>query len=82
MNDLLKSRLEILAQDELTLAAISALINERIEKEKPTIDGDDTTLGQKFRAYESAKEMLRGFFIDIETFKNKKEADKGFSKEQ
>lgn len=84
INEILKLRLEKLANDEITLSAISALINERIEKERPIVtnNDDDKKLGEKFRAYETAKDMLNGFFVDIESYKNKSETNQGFQKEQ
>lgn len=49
--------------------ALSELIKERIEKEKPTIErsDDDKMLGEKFRAYEQAQRILTGLLLDIES---------------
>jgi hypothetical protein len=81
MIDTFVTKLEILAQDNIALAAISALINERIEKEKPVVGLTDSnnSLGEKFRAYETAKDILNGFFIDIENYKRDK-SNKTFNK--
>lgn len=70
INDVLKSQLEILAHNDLMLKAIKALFDEEIEKNKPQIErtDNDKILGEKYRAYEQAKNLLNSVFIDIETY--------------
>ena len=82
MNDIIKSKLEILSQDELMIRAIVELFNERIEKEKPLISDDngDKILGQKYRAYTQCMSLLEKFLLDLETYKNEKSNSKGFNK--
>lgn len=82
MNDILKSKLTILADDINTLMAIETVFKERIEKEKPEIDkfADNTLLGEKFRAYEKAKEMLSLAMLDIANYKNIINQNNGFDK--
>jgi hypothetical protein len=82
MNDILKSKLTILADDEAMLAAIATAFSERIEKEKPDIDkfADNNLLGERFRAYEKAKEILNLTMLDIRNYKNIINQNNGFDK--
>ena len=82
MNEIFQSKLNLLAQDQIMIEAIKTLITERIEKEKPIIEktDDNKILGEKYRAYENAKNILNGFFKDIESFEDKKVNPKDFNK--
>ena len=82
MNEILRDRLRILADDDLMLQAIRAVIDERIELEKPTISetNDDLLLGQKYRAYNQAKNILDEVLIDISTYKVNKNNLNKFNK--
>ena len=82
MKDILQDKLKRLSEDTLIIEAIMALINERIEKEKPEIGktDNDKVLGEKFRAYENAKNMLNGILQDIEIYDINKTNSKEFNK--
>jgi hypothetical protein len=82
MNELLKSKLEIIVNDDLLLQAIRAVFDETIDKEKPEIgkEQDNNLLGEKYRAYEVAKEMIRKGFTDLMSYKVNKGQHKGFNK--
>jgi len=82
MNELLKNKLSILAGDEASLMAIREIFNEQIELEKPNVEksDDDSVLGQKFRAYEKAKEILKQTLSSIQTYKINKENNNAFNK--
>ena len=82
MKDILQDKLKRLSEDTLMIEAIMALINERIEKEKPEIGktDNDKVLGEKFRAYENAKNMLNGILQDIEIYDINKTNSKEFNK--
>ena len=84
MNEILQSKLNLLAQDELMIEAIKTLIAERIEKEKPIIErtDDDKLLGEKYRAYEQAKNMLDEVLLDLEAYNNQKNKINSFNKER
>ena len=41
LNDILKSKLDILAQDSVILDALKMLFNNRIEEERPKVSPDD-----------------------------------------
>lgn len=84
MNEVLKSKLQILAEDELLLKAIRAVFDEAIELEKPKrIETDnDSLLGAKYRAYEKAIEMINRGFLIIKSNQITKNKSKSFSKER
>jgi hypothetical protein len=84
MNDLLKSKLEIIVNDDLLLQAIRAVFDEAIEKEKPEIrEGQDNNLlGEKYRAYEKAKQIIKQGFNDLMLYKVIKDKPKTFNKER
>lgn len=72
MQELNKNKLEILSQDKLMLQAIWEVFNEGIEKHKPNIGLTDnnTILGEKFRAYEIAKNILGDVMTNLESYQN------------
>lgn len=74
MREVLESKLQVLAQDDLMLDAIKFVFSKRIDKEKPAVEktDDDITLGQKYRAYEQAKTMLNEAICDINAYKEEK----------
>lgn len=82
MNDLLKDKLQTITNDELLITAIRAVFNERIEKEKPNIlDMDDNVLlGEKYRAYEVARQIIEQSFADLMSYKVEPKPVKKFNK--
>ena len=74
MTELLQDQLRVLSSNELMIAAINGIISERIEKEKPIIESTDSDveLGQKYRAYERAKKILKEALVDISSYNEKK----------
>lgn len=83
MNDILKSKLEILAEDDLLLDALRAVFEERVEKERPQIgEEDNSLLGEKFRAYEVAQTMLELAFKDLKDYKKVFKKSNNFNKER
>lgn len=82
MKDILKDKLEILNNDSLMIEALREVLDKRIEKDKPQISQTDnnSVLGEKYRAYEQAKQMLEGFFDDIGGFKNISDNNNQFNK--
>ena len=84
MNNLFKDKLALLTNDELLVKAIRAVFDERIKKEKPNVEktNDNRLLGEKYRAYEKAKQMLDKGFIDIMSYQVDKNKPKDFHKER
>ena len=79
MNDILQSRLEIL--DKTTLEALKTLFNQCIEQERPEVgEADDLLIGQKYRSYEKAKEILNKVFIELEAFNKEKSNNNSINK--
>jgi len=77
-----KEKLNILAEDELLLQAIQEAFIEQIDKAKPDVGkGDnDTHLGQKYRAYEKAKDILMNTITEIKSYKNNQKTKTAFNK--
>ena len=84
MNDILKSKLEIIANDELLIQAIKEVFEERLEKERPNIEIGDTDdlLGSKFRAFIEAKKILEGGFMDLMSYRGGQKSIRSFNKEK
>ncbi len=84
MNDVLKSRLQALAEDELMMEAIKAVVYEKIELLKPEIDEtiNDSVLGQKYRAAVQARNLIEGVLADISAYKGQKSGNKKTNKER
>lgn len=82
LNDLLKSKLEILASDELTLKALTEVIKENISKIKPEIDKtiDNQTLGEKYRASVEAERIIMGALEDISSYKTQRSSNNQINK--
>ena len=72
MNKILEDKLRILAEDELTLEAVNVVIDEAIEDNKPMNIDDNEILGQKYRAYLEAKELLCDVMQKIAQYKDEK----------
>ncbi len=83
MNELFLDKLSIIAGDKLLLQVLRAIFDERIEKEKPEIGEGQTNelLGEKYRAYESSKEILKKAFQDLEAYEVGKKPEITFRKE-
>lgn len=82
MQELYKDRLANI--NDVLLAALREVFDERIEKEKPVISAadDNTLLGQKYRTYEECKQIIDKSFLDIKSYKTGKPEQKGFAKER
>ena len=82
MNKILEEKLEILSGDELLLEAIRAVFDKQIELEKPNVDTHDNNqkIGEKYRAYVKAQEILNAVMADIKTYKSQKNNSKSFNK--
>jgi len=78
MNEVLKDKLRVLAEDELMLKALEEVIAERIEKNKPDIDtqNDNNILGEKYRANIEAEKLIEGALEDISSYKIQRSSNK------
>lgn len=84
MNEILKSKLGIMANDDLLISAIRTAFNEVLEKSSPKISemDDDNLIGQKTRANEKAKEIINNFFATLEEYNLNKPQNSKLSKER
>lgn len=82
MNEHLEEKLIQFNADKLMMEAVKAAFNRRIEMEKPMVQSDDSNelLGEKYRAYEKAKEILNKSIIDIQSYQYKPKKSEGFNK--
>ena len=71
MNQSEIDRLQILLNDEFLLQVINKIFTEVVKEAEPKVSevNDDLQLGQKYRAYEKAKEILSDGFIKLLEFK-------------
>jgi len=84
MDKRLQEQLEIVASNENTLQALKSVFFSSIEKEKPIINetDNDNLLGQKFRAYKEATNIIDKAFVEIESYKKINENKNDFHKER
>lgn len=82
MEQLHQNKLAVLAEDTPTLEALKLIMIEKIESAKPIIEiGDtDVMLGQKYRAYKTAKKIANDMFTSIKNYKKTNKSDQGFDK--
>lgn len=74
MNEVLKDKLRVLANDTYMMEAIRWIVASQIEKLKPSIDEivDNRVLGEKFRAVEESYKLLNNVLQDIGSFKDQR----------
>lgn len=73
MDNLFKDKLSILANDDIMLEAIRRAFEERLEKDKPTVkDEDNQVIGEKYRAYDQCKTVVKEVLEDIRSYKEEK----------
>lgn len=84
MNEFSKEKLNTLANDPFTLKALSDLLNENVEKIKPKVEPleSNSILGERYRAYENAKEILDNILNDLKSYKFYKKNSNNFNKER
>lgn len=82
MTEILKEQLQALSENKLLMQAIRTVFNQSIEELKPLVGALDTDdmLGQKYRAYIKAKEILKQTIDNIESYKYHKKNNNSFDK--
>ncbi len=82
INDLQKDRLQIFLQDKLLFDTVKQVLDMAIEREKPRVHQSDANhlLGERFRAYEEAKNLIARGFIDLETYESMSKKKKSFNR--
>lgn len=63
--------------DEFLLATLHKVFAITIEEHRPTVfeDSDDTVIGQSYRAYTTAKNLLEHTFLELDQYKVGKKDD-------
>lgn len=71
LNDLKKDYLQKLLHDSFLFDIIKEVFETETENQKPKVNAvdNDETLGQKYRAYIEAKEIIARCFIELENYK-------------
>ena len=71
LNSLQADKLQIILHDEHLLSAIYTVFNDIIEENRPDIHPgvDNALLGEKYRAYTEAKDLLNKAFRALEAQK-------------
>jgi hypothetical protein len=89
ISEIFKDKLDSISNDELLIAALMALFDENIEKERPIVIMDDIrstinneVLGEQYRSYFIAKNIIEKSFNDLRSFKINKTKTIKFNKEQ
>ena len=63
-------RLQIIIQDESLIPILEKILKETTQEHLPEIsDGNDTELGQKYRAYITSQEILDLAFIKLKSYR-------------
>ena len=69
LTDLEIDKLQVLLGDEVMLATISKVFNKVIEENSPKVkDENNTVLGEKYRAYELSKTIIRQGFTELNNY--------------
>lgn len=82
MNDLKIEKLQSLLHDEMLLGIIEEVFTATMESSKPIIqqENDDLLVGQKYRAYVMAREILSKSFRNLISYRKEKTDKKDFDK--
>lgn len=74
MNDLKQDKLQPLLHDAFLFGIIREVFNFEIENQKPEVNAvdNDETLGQKYRAYIEAQDIIANCFLVLENYKVEK----------
>lgn len=73
MNPVFKDKLSLTASDDLLVESLQALFTEVIEQERPIVGSEDNQLlGERFRAYEQARELINKTFIALKALERGK----------
>ncbi len=83
MNNVLEDNLRVIADNGFFVEALRTLFEEELEKEKPAVNDtdDNSKLGEKYRAYEMGKDLLKKGFIRLEIYQTAIKKLNQFNKE-
>jgi hypothetical protein len=82
MNEIIQEKLKQLNDDDLMLQAITFFFNEGIERQKPNIESSapNEIIGEQYRAYSEARNILEKILIEIKLYKDNKVTINKFNK--
>lgn len=69
MKEIYNDKLKRLNEDEFMVKAIEELFNISIENNKPNTEGSDSEVGQNYKAYVVAKDLISKAFGELKNFK-------------
>ena len=77
-----EDKLQALLNDELLVGIVKKVFNEIADTSKPLLSetDDDKVIGQKYRAYENAKDILEEGFKKLQSYKIERTTGKSFNK--
>ena len=78
LSELQKDKLARFLEDELLLQTIEQVFNETLDNNMPQVHILDSNkrLGERYRAYEMSKGIIRTAFLDLLSYKNEVAKDK------
>uniref|UniRef100_A0A6H1ZHE0 Uncharacterized protein n=1 Tax=viral metagenome TaxID=1070528 RepID=A0A6H1ZHE0_9ZZZZ len=84
INQSQKEVLQIILTNEVLFNAVKQVFDETIQKSKPKIGdmNDDNVVGQKYRAYMMAQELVNGGFNNLMSYMINKKDQPSFDKSQ
>ena len=84
LNPLQQDKLAIILNDELLISSIEAVFSETVDKSRPEIEktNNNSVLGEKYRSYEIAKQIIKQGFIDLRSYQEDNKVNKTFKKER
>lgn len=73
-----KETLNLIYSNDVILDSLKSFFMETAEKSRPTVHGqDDDTLGQEYRAFEKAKEIISDTFFHLKSLQSADQSSQG-----
>lgn len=67
--------LQIVLNNETVMSALKQAFKDVVQEAMPDTSGDNTIIGEKYRAYNKAKEIVEDAFVALEQYKKPKEGN-------
>ena len=82
LNELEKDKLQLLLGDAILMAIIEKFLKDAVERAKPRVQAGDSDLiiGQKYRAYEDARQILEIALMDLKSYEREKAISKSINR--
>ena len=71
LNELESDRLQLLLNDQLLQSVLFKVFNYTTEQNRPKVNDNETNvvLGEKYRAYELSKQIIKDAFLEMEKYR-------------